>query len=96
LGWANGRNVQIEFRFAGGDEAHLSSLVCVSRSNSPLLPKLHDKIDNTNLRRGAVSVWCDTLTAIQKGKCFYDVGHDMSASEVDHETKRIADCSGQT
>jgi putative ABC transport system substrate-binding protein len=26
LGWANGRNVQIEFRFAGGDEARLSSL----------------------------------------------------------------------
>jgi putative ABC transport system substrate-binding protein len=26
LGWANGRKVQIEFRFAGGDEARLSSL----------------------------------------------------------------------
>jgi putative ABC transport system substrate-binding protein len=26
LGWANGRNVQIEFRFAGGDAARLSSL----------------------------------------------------------------------
>jgi len=26
LGWANGRNVQIEFRFAGGDEARLWSL----------------------------------------------------------------------
>jgi putative ABC transport system substrate-binding protein len=26
LGWANGRNVQIEFRFAGGVEARLSSL----------------------------------------------------------------------
>jgi putative tryptophan/tyrosine transport system substrate-binding protein len=26
LGWANGRNVHIEFRFAGGDEARLSSL----------------------------------------------------------------------
>jgi putative ABC transport system substrate-binding protein len=25
LGWANGHNVQIEFRFAGGDEARLSS-----------------------------------------------------------------------
>jgi putative ABC transport system substrate-binding protein len=26
LGWVNGRNVKIEFRFAGGDTAHLSTL----------------------------------------------------------------------
>ena len=40
-------------------------------------PKLHDKIDDTNLRRGAVSKWRAALSAIQNGKCFYDEGHDM-------------------
>jgi|SRR5262245_56365247 len=30
-------------------------------------PRLHDKIDGTNLRRGAVSQWRDTLIAIQNG-----------------------------
>jgi hypothetical protein len=47
-------------------------------------PKLHDKIDGSNLRRGAVSVWRETLMALQNGKCFYDASHDMSALEVDH------------
>src|SRR5262249_44502415 len=47
-------------------------------------PKLHDKIDGSNLRRGAVSVWRDPLMAIQNGKCFYNPGHEMSAPEVDH------------
>jgi 5-methylcytosine-specific restriction endonuclease McrA len=47
-------------------------------------PKLHDKIDGSNLRRGVVSVWRDSLMAIQNGKCFYDAGHDISAAEVDH------------
>ena len=47
-------------------------------------PKLHDKIDGSNLRRGAVSVWRDLLIGVQNGKCFYDAGHDMSEPEVDH------------
>jgi hypothetical protein len=47
-------------------------------------PKLHDKIDGSNLRRGAVSAWRDSLRALQEGKCFYDPNHDMSAPEVDH------------
>jgi hypothetical protein len=47
-------------------------------------PKLHDKIEGLNLRRGAVSVWRDSLMAIQEGKCFYDPNHDMTAPEVDH------------
>ena len=47
-------------------------------------PKLHDKIDGSNLRRGVVSVWRDSLMAIQNGKCFYDPSHDMSTPEVDH------------
>jgi hypothetical protein len=46
-------------------------------------PKLHDKIDGSNLRRGAVSVWRNSLRAIQNG-CFYGANHDMSAPEVDH------------
>jgi hypothetical protein len=47
-------------------------------------PKLHDKIDDTNLRRGTVSQWRVSLAAIQEGKCFYDASHDMTLSEVDH------------
>ena len=47
-------------------------------------PKLHDKIDDTNLRRGTVTQWRASLMAMQKGKCFYDEGHDMAVSEVDH------------
>ncbi len=47
-------------------------------------PKLHDKIDGSNLRRGAVSLWRESLMALQNGKCFYDPGHDMSLPEVDH------------
>jgi hypothetical protein len=47
-------------------------------------PKLHDKIDGSNLRRGAVSVWRDSLVPIQNGKCFYDPGHEMGSPEVDH------------
>ena len=47
-------------------------------------PKLHDKIDGTNVRRGAVSQWRDSLTAIQNGRCFYDESHDMASPEVDH------------
>ncbi len=33
-------------------------------------PRLHDKIDGTNLRRGSVSGWRASITAIQQGKCF--------------------------
>ncbi len=47
-------------------------------------PKLHDKIGDANLRRGAASQWRASLVAIQKGKCFYDESHDMTVSEVDH------------
>src|SRR5215469_1009502 len=47
-------------------------------------PKLHDKIDGSNLRRGAVSVWRDPLMTLQNGKCFYDPSHDMTTPEVDH------------
>jgi 5-methylcytosine-specific restriction endonuclease McrA len=47
-------------------------------------PKLHDKIDGANLRRGAVSRWCSVLLHVQNGKCFYDESHDMSSPEVDH------------
>ena len=47
-------------------------------------PRLHDKIDGTNVRRGAVSQWCNSLMAMQNGKCFYDKSHDMASPEVDH------------
>jgi hypothetical protein len=47
-------------------------------------PKLHNKIDGSNLRRGAVSQWRNTLMTIQNGKCFYDETHDMTSPEVDH------------
>ena len=47
-------------------------------------PKLHDKINGTNARRGAVSQWCKALLEIQGGKCFYDENHEMTSPEVDH------------
>ena len=47
-------------------------------------PRLHDKIDGTNLKRGAVSQWRKSLMAIQNGRCFYDESHDMASPEVDH------------
>ena len=47
-------------------------------------PKLHDKIDGTTVRRGAVSQWRNALLEIQNGKCFYDETHEVSAPEVDH------------
>jgi hypothetical protein len=47
-------------------------------------PRLHDKIDGTNLRRGAISMWRTTLSAIQNGRCFYDDSHEMTSAEVDH------------
>jgi hypothetical protein len=47
-------------------------------------PRLHDKIDGTNVKRGAVTQWCDFLRLIQNGRCFYDESHDMASSEVDH------------
>jgi CRISPR/Cas system Type II protein with McrA/HNH and RuvC-like nuclease domain len=45
---------------------------------------LHDKIDGTNLKKGAVSQWRDSLWVMQNGKCFYDESHDMASPEVDH------------
>ena len=47
-------------------------------------PKLHDKISGDILKRGDVSAWCDTLMAVQNGKCFYDANHDVASPEVDH------------
>jgi 5-methylcytosine-specific restriction endonuclease McrA len=47
-------------------------------------PKLHDKIDGTKLKRGAVAHWRNLLLSIQSGKCFYDETHGMEFSEVDH------------
>jgi hypothetical protein len=47
-------------------------------------PKLHDKIEGTSFRRGAVSHWRNVLQEIQNGKCFYDETHEVSAPEVDH------------
>jgi hypothetical protein len=47
-------------------------------------PRLHDKIEGTNLRKGAVSQWRDSLLLMQNGRCFYDESHDMASSEVDH------------
>jgi hypothetical protein len=47
-------------------------------------PKLHDKIDDSNVKRGAVSQWRESLMVMQNGKCFYDVRHDVALFEVDH------------
>jgi len=47
-------------------------------------PRLHDKIEGSDLRRGPVSHWRDLLVLMQNGKCFYDDSHDMSSPEVDH------------
>jgi 5-methylcytosine-specific restriction endonuclease McrA len=47
-------------------------------------PKLHDKIDGANLKRGAVSQWRASLSEIQHARCFYDESHDMASPEVDH------------
>jgi HNH endonuclease len=47
-------------------------------------PRLHDKIEGTNVRKGAVSQWRDSLTVMQSGRCFYDESHDMTSPEVDH------------
>ena len=47
-------------------------------------PKLHDKIGGTNVLRRAVSQWCEALSEIQHGKCFYHENHEMLSPEVDH------------
>src|SRR5262245_27630654 len=47
-------------------------------------PRLHDKIADTRVKRGAVTQWCELLRVMQNGKCFYDETHDMASSEVDH------------
>jgi len=51
-------------------------------------PKLHGKIDGTNLRRGALSQRYDLLMSVQNGKCFYGDNHDMHSPEVDHVLPR--------
>jgi hypothetical protein len=35
-------------------------------------PRLHDKIDGAELKRGSASQWRDSLMAIQSRKCFYN------------------------
>jgi HNH endonuclease len=47
-------------------------------------PRLHDKIDGFDLKRGSVSQWREALMVIQNGTCFYDPTHDISLPEVDH------------
>ena len=47
-------------------------------------PRLHDKIDGSDLKRGLVSRWRDPLMVMQNGRCFYDDSHDMAWPEVDH------------
>jgi hypothetical protein len=47
-------------------------------------PRLHDKIDGADLKRGSVSQWRQALMVMQNGRCFYDASHDVSLSEVDH------------
>jgi len=47
-------------------------------------PRLHDKIEGGDLKRGPITQWRNALTAIQGGKCFYDENHDMVGPEVDH------------
>jgi hypothetical protein len=47
-------------------------------------PRLHDKIDGADLKRGAVAQWRSPLSAMQNGKCFYDECHDMTYPEVNH------------
>jgi hypothetical protein len=47
-------------------------------------PRLHDKLDGGDLKRGPISQWRNALLTIQSGKCFYDESHDMAAPEVDH------------
>jgi hypothetical protein len=47
-------------------------------------PRLHDKIDGFDLKRGAVAQWRETLMTIQDGKCFYNESHNMTSPEVDH------------
>ena len=47
-------------------------------------PRLHDKIDGSDLKRGPVSRWREALMVIQNETCFYDPIHDVSSPEVDH------------
>jgi len=47
-------------------------------------PKLHDKIDGSGIKRGALSHWREMLMSIQGGKCFYGDSHNIQFSEVDH------------
>lgn len=47
-------------------------------------PRLHDKIGGNNLKKGSVSQWRNSLTAMQNGRCYYGESHDMASPEVDH------------
>jgi hypothetical protein len=47
-------------------------------------PKLHDKIDGRDLKKGAVWKCRKALMKIQEGRCFYDPSHEMVSPEVDH------------
>jgi HNH endonuclease len=47
-------------------------------------PRLHDKIDGSDINRGSVSKWQEALSALQNGECFYDASHEIGFPEVDH------------
>jgi hypothetical protein len=47
-------------------------------------PRLHDKIEGGDLKRGPTAQRREALLAMQAGKCFYDEAHDMRSPEVDH------------
>jgi hypothetical protein len=47
-------------------------------------PKLHDKIDGSDLKKGSVFRWRGSLLVMQNGRCFYDDSHEMASPEVDH------------
>ena len=47
-------------------------------------PRLHDKIEGGNLKRGSTAQWREALLAMQSGKCFYCEAPDMISPEVDH------------
>lgn len=58
-------------------------------------PKLHDKIDGSNLRRGAVSVWRDSLMAIRNGKRSCSDSADIKVKVRGNSTDRSDRMFGQ-
>jgi 5-methylcytosine-specific restriction endonuclease McrA len=45
-------------------------------------PRLHDKIEGGNLKRGSTAQWREALMVMQSGKCFYCETPEMAAPEV--------------